>query len=103
MSRAPLAGLRVLTVSQFGAGPFGTQVLADLGAPRFGVLREVASPIKTAGAIKTPAPAPALGEHTDTLLSELLHYPPERIAALRAAGVLGDVGADAAGSGSSAP
>jgi DNA-binding beta-propeller fold protein YncE len=32
MSRPPLAGLRVVTVSQFGAGPFGTQVLADLGA-----------------------------------------------------------------------
>ena len=103
MSRAPLAGLRVLTVSQFGAGPFGTQVLADLGAPRFGVLREVASPIKTAGAIKTLAPAPGLGEHTDTLLSEPLHHPPERIAAFRAARVLGDADPEAPTSGSSAP
>lgn len=30
--RAPLEGVRILAVSQFGAGPFGTQVLADLGA-----------------------------------------------------------------------
>ena len=30
--RGPLAGLRVVAVSQFGAGPFGTQLLADLGA-----------------------------------------------------------------------
>jgi len=28
----PLAGLRVLAVEQFGAGPFGTMLLADLGA-----------------------------------------------------------------------
>ncbi|HYB69592.1 MAG TPA: CoA transferase [Candidatus Bathyarchaeia archaeon] len=32
MSRPPLAGVRILAVSQFGAGPFGTQLLADLGA-----------------------------------------------------------------------
>jgi crotonobetainyl-CoA:carnitine CoA-transferase CaiB-like acyl-CoA transferase len=32
MPRAPLDGVRILAVSQFGAGPFGTQVLADLGA-----------------------------------------------------------------------
>jgi len=28
----PLEGLRILSVSQFGAGPFGTMALADLGA-----------------------------------------------------------------------
>ena len=32
MTRAMLDGLRIVTVSQFGAGPFGTQFLADLGA-----------------------------------------------------------------------
>ena len=30
--RPPLDGVRILAVSQFGAGPFGTNVLADLGA-----------------------------------------------------------------------
>ena len=29
---SPLAGLRVIAVEQFGAGPFGTLLLADLGA-----------------------------------------------------------------------
>ena len=28
----PLAGMRILAVEQYGAGPFGTQHLADLGA-----------------------------------------------------------------------
>src|SRR5699024_3735598 len=28
----PLEGLRILSVEQYGAGPFGTQHLADLGA-----------------------------------------------------------------------
>jgi crotonobetainyl-CoA:carnitine CoA-transferase CaiB-like acyl-CoA transferase len=74
------------------------QMILEVTHPEFGVLREVASPIKTDGAIATPAPAPALGEHTDRLLRELLHYPPERIAALRAAGVLGDGGPEAAAS-----
>ena len=28
----PLAGLRILAVEQFGAGPYGSMFLADLGA-----------------------------------------------------------------------
>ena len=38
MTRAMLDGLRILTVSQFGAGPFGTQVLADLGCGKIRLL-----------------------------------------------------------------
>ena len=36
MARPPLDGVRILAVSQFGAGPFGTQVLADLEDPGVG-------------------------------------------------------------------
>ena len=64
-------------------------MLVEVKHPQFGVLREVASPVKTAGAITTPSPAPALGQHTDEVLGELLQYSAERIAALRAGGGLG--------------
>src|SRR3979411_584036 len=32
MGQAPLAGVRIVAVEQFGAGPFGSLHLADLGA-----------------------------------------------------------------------
>ena len=67
-------------------------MIIEVKHPQFGVLREVGSPVKTAGAITSPAPAPALGQHTDEILSELLRYPAERIAALRAGGALGTSG-----------
>jgi crotonobetainyl-CoA:carnitine CoA-transferase CaiB-like acyl-CoA transferase len=73
-------------------------MIVEVKHPHFGVLREVASPVKTEGAITSPAPAPALGQHTEELLRELLHYAPDRIARLRASGALGQrrAGPDAA-------
>ncbi|MGH7275609.1 MAG: CaiB/BaiF CoA transferase family protein [Candidatus Rokuibacteriota bacterium] len=64
-------------------------MIVEVEHPVFGTLREVASPIKTAGAVARPAPAPRLGEHTDQLLSDILQYTPDRISALRASGVFG--------------
>jgi len=64
-------------------------MLVEVKHPQFGVLREVASPVKTAGAVTNPSPAPALGQHTDEVLGELLQYSAERIATLRAGGGLG--------------
>jgi crotonobetainyl-CoA:carnitine CoA-transferase CaiB-like acyl-CoA transferase len=65
------------------------EMIIDVKHPVYGTLREVASPIRTAGAITTPAPAPGLGEHTEEILGRLLGYAPERIASLRAGGVIG--------------
>ena len=64
------------------------EMIVQVKHPRLGTLREVASPVKTDG---TPAPtrAPALGEHTEEILRDVLQYPAARIAALRASGVLG--------------
>jgi crotonobetainyl-CoA:carnitine CoA-transferase CaiB-like acyl-CoA transferase len=64
-------------------------MILEVAHPEFGRLLEVASPIKTPGAITRPAPAPALGAHTDEILRDLLGYDAPRIQVLRASGALG--------------
>ena len=64
------------------------EMIVEVKHPAFGVLREVASPVKTAGTA-APARAPALGEHTGEILRDLLQYDADRVAALRASGALG--------------
>jgi crotonobetainyl-CoA:carnitine CoA-transferase CaiB-like acyl-CoA transferase len=67
-------------------------MIVEVEHPELGILREVASPVRTAGTVATPAPAPRLGQHTDEILREILQYDPGRIAALRASGALGAAG-----------
>ncbi len=65
------------------------EMIVEVKHPVLGTLKEVACPIKTDGVITNPPPGPRLGEHTDQILRQTLGYPDERIANLRAAGVIG--------------
>jgi crotonobetainyl-CoA:carnitine CoA-transferase CaiB-like acyl-CoA transferase len=65
------------------------EMVVGLPHPRLGPVETLGTPIRPAGAPPfRPAPPPVLGEHTDAVLRDLLGYPPERIAALRQAGVV---------------
>jgi formyl-CoA transferase len=64
-------------------------MIADVAHPTIGSLRLTGIPVKysaTPGEVKLPPPL--LGEHTDEILSSVLEYPPESIAALRTDGVV---------------
>jgi crotonobetainyl-CoA:carnitine CoA-transferase CaiB-like acyl-CoA transferase len=65
------------------------EMILEVDHPRFGRIREVASPIRTEGEVRSPAPAPGLGEHTEAILSDILGYGSQTIARLRAEGVIG--------------
>ena len=63
-------------------------MLLDVEHPDFGTLREVRSPVRTAGEIRGPQRAPRLGEHTDQILREILSYGDATIARLRDGGII---------------
>ena len=64
-------------------------MIVEVEHPDFGALKEVRSPVRTAGEIRDPARAPRLGEHTDQILREILSYSDGTIARLRETGVIG--------------
>src|SRR6266536_2529530 len=63
------------------------EMIVNVEHPVWGRLEETASPYKV-GAEQAHTPAPALGADTDAVLSDLLDYSAEEIAALRAAGAI---------------
>jgi crotonobetainyl-CoA:carnitine CoA-transferase CaiB-like acyl-CoA transferase len=87
--RVPCAPVNTLAQALADEQVRARDMIVEVAHPRFGRLREVASPVRTDGVVASPAPAPRLGEHTDEILAGLLGYDRARIAALRAAGALG--------------
>jgi crotonobetainyl-CoA:carnitine CoA-transferase CaiB-like acyl-CoA transferase len=65
--------------------------VVEVGHPRFGTVRQVASPLRVAsGQEQAPlARAPQRGEHTDEVLRDVCGYAPQRVAELRRHGAFG--------------
>ncbi|MDA0748487.1 MAG: CoA transferase, partial [bacterium] len=63
------------------------EMVIDLPHPEFGAVRVVASPIKISDARVVHRRGPALGEHTDLVLSECLGMSQEKIDTYRTQGV----------------
>jgi len=87
--RVPCAPVNTVAQALADEQVAARDMIVEVKHPRFGVLREVGTPVKTEGAAPNLTPAPALGQHTDEILRTLLEYDPARIAALRASGALG--------------
>ena len=87
--KVPCAPVHTIAEALADAQIGARDMIVEVKHPRFGVLREVATPVKTEGAAPSLEPAPALGQHTDEILRTLLQYDPARVAALRASGALG--------------
>jgi len=87
--RVPCAPVNTMAEALVDEQVRARDMIIEVKHPERGTLREVASPVKTEGAITSPAPAPALGQHTDELLRDLLGYEADRIRALRSGGAFG--------------
>ena len=71
------------------------EMIVEYDHPQVGKVRLPGNPIKMSGMEGTISnPAPMLGEHTDAVLTTLLHLSADEIAALRKSGALGQMPTD---------
>jgi len=64
-------------------------IVVKVDHPVYGEIKQLASPITTAGSNTATTPGPGLGEHTDELLGDLLELNPVEIKRLRDRGAVG--------------
>jgi len=65
------------------------KLILEVEHPEYGTIRQVGSPIKMDGVIEHPTPGPALGQHTNEVMAEVLGYSDERVSSLRKEGAFG--------------
>jgi crotonobetainyl-CoA:carnitine CoA-transferase CaiB-like acyl-CoA transferase len=65
------------------------QLIVSTEHPRFGEVKQVASPVRVGRPRQHHSRAPQRGEHTEATLHELLGYDDERVALLTSAGAFG--------------
>ncbi|GAA2211649.1 CoA transferase [Nonomuraea monospora] len=65
-------------------------LVVETAHPRYGTVRQLASPVRVGQEPVEHRRAPGRGEHTEEVVRGLLGYPAERFAELRAAGAFGE-------------
>ncbi|MGB9700105.1 MAG: CaiB/BaiF CoA transferase family protein [Thermodesulfobacteriota bacterium] len=63
-------------------------MVVEIDSPHVGRLKDVGCPIKASGVTPNYNPPPALGEHTEQVLRNLLGYSPEKILELKNKGII---------------
>ncbi|MDI7267406.1 MAG: CoA transferase [Myxococcota bacterium] len=91
LSKAEIPSAPILSLDQVFTDPqiLARDMLVEVDHPRCGRLKMIGDPVKLTP--RPPAgfqPPPTLGQHTETVLRELLGYGPERIETLRKAEVI---------------
>ncbi|MGW4794065.1 CaiB/BaiF CoA transferase family protein [Nonomuraea sp. NPDC004297] len=66
------------------------ELVVETEHPRYGVVRQLASPVRVGAEPPVHRRAPRRGEHTEEVLRELLGYPDGRVRKLAAAGAFGE-------------
>lgn len=88
---AGVAAGEVNTVAQALQDPLveARGLVVEAAHPVYGTVKSLASPVRVGDLVATPTRAPQRGEHTDTLLAELLGMDAKAVAASRAEGAFG--------------
>jgi crotonobetainyl-CoA:carnitine CoA-transferase CaiB-like acyl-CoA transferase len=86
--QVPCAPVNTVEAALADEQALAREMVIEVEHPTFGALRQMGNPIKVDDLPTPRRHAPALGADTDAILSTLLGYPAERIAALRAARIV---------------